>query len=116
MSTSRTATVGASRTCPHCRSMILDSAAMCPQCQKYLRFDSAPTDSEEEHGVQALCIEGTLRSNPEQGAREYTMLLTITDENGEELSRQVVGVGALTPEQARTFSISVRVSEPDETD
>ncbi len=40
------------------------------------------------------------------------MVLTIRNERGEELARQVVGVGALRPAEARNFSLSVEVLTP----
>ena len=30
---------GATRTCPHCRATILESAIVCPGCRHHLRFD-----------------------------------------------------------------------------
>jgi hypothetical protein len=37
------------------------------------------------------------------------MLLTIRNEQGEEIARQVVGVGALQPDEERTFTLAVEV-------
>ncbi len=37
------------------------------------------------------------------------MVLTIRDENGKEIARRLVGVGALQPEQLRTFTLSVEM-------
>ena len=41
------------------------------------------------------------------------MLLTIKNEKGEEIARQMIGVGTLNPEERRTFTLSVEVSKPD---
>jgi hypothetical protein len=38
--------------------------------------------------------------------------MTIRNDRGEELSRQVVGVGALRPAESRTFTLSVEVLTP----
>ena len=38
------------------------------------------------------------------------MLLTIRNARGEEVARQLVGVGALQPNEERTFTLSVEVS------
>lgn len=40
-------------------------------------------------------------------------MISIKNERGDEVSRQVVGVGALQPNEARTFSVSVDVFTPD---
>jgi hypothetical protein len=40
------------------------------------------------------------------------VVLTINNERGEEISRQVVGVGALRPAESRTFTLSVEVLTP----
>lgn len=112
MSTSRSAVAGATRTCPHCRTLILDSSSVCPQCQKYLRFD-ASTDEHELPGFSALKVEGTVTHDGRGHGWEYTMVLTIRDEHGEEVGRHVIGVGAITPEQARTFTLSVEITEPE---
>jgi len=41
------------------------------------------------------------------------MLLTIKNDKGEEIARQMIGVGTLNPEERRTFTLSVEVSKPD---
>ena len=39
------------------------------------------------------------------------MVLSIRNERGEEIIRQVVGVGALFPDEVRTFSVQVEMTE-----
>ena len=57
-------------------------------------------------------VEGTLE-HPAQGSDwEYSVVLTIRNERGEELARQVVGVGALRTSESRSFSLSVDVLTP----
>lgn len=52
--------------------------------------------------------------HPEVGeAWEYSMMLTIRNERGEEIARQQVGVGALQPLEERTFTLSVEVFTPE---
>ena len=52
--------------------------------------------------------------HPEHGeAWEYSMMLTIRNERGEEIARQQVGVGALQPSEERTFTLSVDVFTPE---
>lgn len=111
MSSAGRATPGKERTCPHCRATILHSASICPVCDHSLRFDSHGTNRAQP-ASSALSVQGTIH-NPDAGeAWEYSMVLTIRDERGEEVSRQVVGVGALKPDERRTFSVAVTVSKP----
>lgn len=51
-------------------------------------------------------MEGTL-AGPAAGTIEYTMVLTITNERGEEVARQLVGVGALRHGDRRQFTLAV---------
>ncbi len=106
-------TVGRTRTCPHCKATILESAAVCPQCRHHLRFGApgaaAPAPVE---GFSALKVEGSIEHPPQGGDWEYSVVLTIRNDRGEELSRQVVGVGALKPAESRSFTLSVDVVTP----
>ncbi|MEP6495044.1 MAG: hypothetical protein ABJF01_20320 [bacterium] len=114
MSTVRRA-AGATRTCPHCRIEILASAAVCPSCRKHLRFDSstAAATSAAVSSFSPLRIEGSIR-HPEVGeAWEYSVLVSIKNDRGDEVTRQIVGVGALQPGEERTFTFSVEVFTPD---
>jgi hypothetical protein len=43
---------------------------------------------------------------------EYTVMLSIRNDKGEEVIRQVVGVGALQPSEQRTFTLAVDVFAP----
>jgi hypothetical protein len=105
--------VGRTRTCPHCKATILESSAVCPQCRHHLRFGAAAAPARTPvEGFTALKVEGTLE-HPAQGSDwEYSVVLTIRNERGEELARQVVGVGALRPTESRSFSLSVDVLTP----
>lgn len=40
------------------------------------------------------------------------MIMSIRNEHGEEVDRQIVGVGALLPSEARTFTLAVEVFTP----
>jgi hypothetical protein len=42
------------------------------------------------------------------------MMISVKNERGEEVTRQIVGVGALQPGEARTFSFAVEVFAPSE--
>ena len=110
MSTLRPGTPGAARTCPHCKATILDSASVCPACRGHLRYDEAALQRAKTATVP-LKIEGTI--NPPRGetAYEYSMVLSIRNERGEEVTRQVIGVGALYPDDQRTFTVQVEMTE-----
>jgi hypothetical protein len=41
------------------------------------------------------------------------MLVSIKNDKGEEIARQMIGVGTLNPQELRTFTLSVEVSKPD---
>jgi hypothetical protein len=43
---------------------------------------------------------------------EYAVTVSIRNAAGEEISRQLVGVGALAPDDVRSFVVSVEVSKP----
>lgn len=114
MTTTRDITPGATRTCPHCRAKILESAVVCPGCKHHLRFDPSVA-SRALPTFSPLRVEGTIR-HPDVGeAWEYSVLLVIRNEKGEEVSRQVVGVGALQADEERTFSLAVEVFAGSET-
>lgn len=115
MSTSRAAAPGKTRICPHCKSTILDSATICPGCNHHLKFDAkAIVDRRAQPTFSALRVEGAFR-NPE-GAEpwEYSVVVSIRNDRGEELSRKVIGVGALQPSEGRTVILSVDVFTPDD--
>jgi hypothetical protein len=106
-------TVGRTRSCPHCKATILESEAVCPQCRHHLRFGAAGAAAQApSEGFSALRVEGSLEHPPRGGDWEYSVVLTIRNERGEELSRQVVGVGAMRPAESRSFSLSVDVLTP----
>lgn len=59
-------------------------------------------------------MEGAIR-HPKRGADawEYAVIVSITNERGEEVTRQVVGVGAIPPGEQRKFTFSVDVYTPE---
>lgn len=103
----RPGAAGTTRACPHCKAVILESSARCPSCRHYLRFDDAAAAVE---ATRALQVEGEIRHPAEGGAWEYSVVLTIRDDDGSEVSHQVIGVGAIHPGDARTFTLSVEVT------
>ena len=40
------------------------------------------------------------------------MIVSIRNERGEEINRQIIGVGALLPSETRTFTLAVEVFTP----
>jgi hypothetical protein len=104
-------TPGKARTCPLCRATILESASICPGCRHHLRFDSRSAQSEWT-SFSPLRVEGTIRHTVTGEPWEYSILLAIRDEKGEEIARQVLGVGALKPAEQRTFTLAVEVFTP----
>ena len=109
MSSARPATPGKSRLCPHCKATILDSASVCPGCRHHLRFDTVDAARRTVPSSSPLRVEGTIRHPAEGPAWEYSVVLVIRDNAGVEVTRQVVGVGALQPAEQRSFSLSVEV-------
>ena len=109
MNAPRPGTAGATRTCPHCKATILESAAVCPACRGHLRFDAGAADRPPTRS--ALGVEASIEHPRGAAPLEYTMVLTIRNERGQEIARQLVGVGALQEGEKRTFSLSVEVAE-----
>jgi hypothetical protein len=112
MNTGRFATPGKTRSCPHCKATILDSATVCPGCNHHLRFDSASV--QRQPALTPLRVEGILRHPASGPTWEYSVVLTIRNGRGQEVARQVVGVGALHPADERVFTLAVEVFKPDE--
>ena len=104
------ATPGKSRICPLCRETILESASVCPACRHHLRFDP----NEAQARAPSFCplrVEGTIR-HPGGEAWEYSVALAVRNDNGEEIARHVLGVGALLPAEKRTFALAVEIFTP----
>ncbi|HLE56155.1 MAG TPA: hypothetical protein VJB15_03665 [Rhodothermia bacterium] len=115
MSSAAQATAGKSRTCPHCRATILQSASICPICQKSLRWDPHVA-AHKSPSFSALKVEGTIQHPDAGDPWEYSVLLSIRNDRGEEIARQMVGVGGLQPHERRTFTVSVEVFKPEASD
>lgn len=111
MSTIRRTPAGATRTCPHCRAVILQSASVCPSCRKHLRFAGSGGDAVVPT-FSPLRVEGAIRHPSGGEAWEYAILVTITNDRGEEVARQIVAVGAIPPGELRKFSCEVEVFAP----
>jgi len=101
---------GATRACPHCKETILESAAVCPQCKHHVRFAGAAGGTlETVETLTALKIEGSIRQPADVAAWEYSVVVSIKNEQGKEIARKLIGVGAMAPDELRTFNLSVEV-------
>ncbi len=108
MSTLRPGTAGATRSCPHCKTTILESASVCPACKHHLRFDEAAVAAKRAaETIVPLRVQGTVKHPAEGAAWEYTVVLTIRNDRGDEIARHVVGVGAMQANDERTFTLAV---------
>ena len=112
MTTLRRTPAGATRTCPHCRAVILQSTTTCPSCKKHLRFDPGAGGGAPVSTFAPLKVEGAIRHPNVGEAWEYAVIVSITNDRGEEVTRQVVGVGAIPPGELRKFTCSVEVYAP----
>lgn len=105
---------GTTRICPHCKATILESSAVCPVCRHHLRFNPSGSQQRRSASFTPLRVEGTIHHPGDPGAEswEYSVVISIRDHRGEEVTRQVVGVGAMRPADQRTFALEVEVFTP----
>jgi uncharacterized protein YbaR (Trm112 family) len=108
MSTVRSGSPGATRACPHCKETILESAAVCPACRHHLQFDAGAAAPEAKI-ISPLRIEGSIRNPADGGPWEYCVVVSIRNDRGEEIARKLIGVGAMNPDEQRTFTLAVEV-------
>ena len=108
MSVARAGSLGATRVCPHCKAVVLQSANICPGCQHHLRFNSSSMEPQPE-AVSAVRIEGSIRHAATDESCEYCVVISISNERGEKIARQVVGVGALQPGERHKYAFTVDV-------
>src|SRR5581483_3614754 len=106
MNSGRLVNPGKTRSCPHCKATILESSSVCPGCHHHLRFDTA---QRVQPTHVPLHVEGVFRHPGHGGPWEYSFVLAVRNARGEEIARQVVGVGALQPSEERTFTLAVEV-------
>jgi hypothetical protein len=109
MNAPRPGTPGATRACPHCRELILESAAVCPACKHHVRFDAGAAGASDET-VSPLTIEGSFVNPAGDQAWEYSVVIAIRNDKGVEVARKLIGVGALNPDEKRTFSLTVEMA------
>ena len=107
----RTVAAGKTRTCPHCKATILESLSVCPGCLHHLRFDQEAA-KRQVAATSALRVEGIIRHPPHTEPWEYFVVISVRNDRGEEVVRQVVNVGALQSTEKRTFTLSVDMLPP----
>ena len=107
-----TATIGRTRSCPHCRATILESAAVCPNCRHHLRFEQRKGQAEVQAGKVALKVSGQFSRQANDGPGEYSVVVVIRDARGAELARKVIGVGGLAPGDERQLELTVEMFDP----
>jgi len=108
MNAARQGPAGATRICPHCKATVLMSANICPGCQHHLRFNIAATEPQHA-AVSAMRLDGTIDHVGGDDLCEYCVVVAITNERGEKITRQVIGVGALQPGERHQYSFSVEL-------
>ena len=100
MSSVRPGSPGATRECPHCRETILESAAVCPACRHYLRFD-AGADARRRSPRSRRCASKAASGIPPTAnpgnTRSSCRFATIAAKKSR---HKLVGVGAHEPERA----------------
>lgn len=105
----RAGMAGKTRTCPHCKATILESAPVCPACRHHLRFGAAAAGAEAAPGEVAFRVEGSVSHPPGLPPREYSVVVALRNARGEEVARKVVGVGALEPGETLSLDVSLEV-------
>jgi hypothetical protein len=94
--------------------VILQSTSVCPSCRKHLRFVPGTGGGVTAPTFCPLRVEGAIRHPNSGEAWEYAVVISITNDRGEEVTRQVVGVGAIPPGEQRKFTFAVEVFAPAE--
>ena len=108
----RATTIGKTRSCPHCRATILESAAVCPACRHHLRFEKRKGDQFESAGKTALKVSGQFSRRAADGPGEYAVVVVIRDAGGSEIARKVIGVGGLAAGEERSLDLTVELYDP----
>ena len=105
--------LGATRVCPHCRSEILQSSTVCPACRHFLRFEAVKGAVKAPISIEPLRVEATVRQPAGGKGCEYSLVVTVRNDRGEELTRQVIAVGGIKPAEARIFTVWVEAHAPE---
>lgn len=106
-----TGRAGRTRVCPHCKAVVLESLSVCPGCRHHLRWDTE-AQLRQEAATCALRIDGEFRHPGAGEPLEYSVVVVVHDDRGEEIARKVVGVGALHRGEKCGIALSVEVLPP----
>jgi len=82
----------------------------CPSCKKHLRF--APGADALVPVASPLRVDCSIRPPDTGEAWEYAVIVTISNDRGEEIARHLVNVGALQPGELRNFTCAVEMFAP----
>ena len=81
-----------------------------PLASRHTRGEPGAQGAAVETGHTPLSIEGSFRNPAGDVAWEYSVVVAIRDDKGKEIARKLIGVGALKPEEVRSFSLSVEMA------
>ena len=85
------------------------SAPVCPQCRHSIRANAINPAEQPSVVFQPLRVEGTVQPVTVSKPSEYSVIFTVHNERGEELSRRVMAVGAISPSNIQKFTVWVEV-------
>ena len=88
---------------------MLESAAVCPGCRHHLRFSGSGQARAADESYCALSVDGTIAHKASASPASIASCWMSADERGEQLVRQVVGVGVLQPGELRRVNLSVEM-------
>ena len=111
MNTGRVVLTGKTRVCPHCK---IDDSRKLERLSRLASITCGSTRRRSSSGAlqpafSALRVEGGFKHPAGGEPWEYSVVISIRNDRGEELARKVVGVGALAPNEGRTVTLSVDV-------
>jgi len=104
----RPVSAGKTRVCPHCKAVVLESLSVCPGCRHHLRFD-AEAAQRQEAAIRAFEVAGQVCHPPGEDPCEYSIVVTVRNEKGQQIARQLVAVGALSGGEHCTVELAVEV-------
>lgn len=104
----RPVAAGRTRVCPHCKAIVLESLGICPGCRHHLRFD-VEAAQRQEAATRALEIEGQVCHPSGEDPYEYTIVVAVRNDDGQEIARKLVAVGALQGGERCSVTLSVEV-------
>ena len=107
MSSVRPGSPGATRECPHCRETDPRKRSPCVR-PAGITCDSTPAPMRPRRPRSRRCASKAASGIPADGEPwEYTVVVSIRNDRGVEIARKLIGVGAMNPNEQRTFTLSV---------